>query len=78
MTTPRSDVFRTMAQHPAGVPLLGVRHMCPAEGCEGRGCEACHWSGSLSTDELDRYVNRLWQESNAGLPAARRIQAEPI
>lgn len=76
MTHPR-DGFKTMSQHLNGVPLLGVRHMCPAEGCEGRGCQVCHYQGSLSNDELDRYVSSLWQ-AGAPVAPARRMKAEPI
>lgn len=46
--------------------VLYVRHLCPECGGKGLFCPACFGIGTLSDDELSRY---LWRQSQEGPPA---------
>jgi len=45
-----------LGQHLLGVPLLGVRHMCPDCGNPPDAfCPVCLGAGDISTERLDRW-----------------------
>lgn len=78
-THPRAG-FTAMDQHPLGVPLLDVRHMCPecGDSWDRALCAVCLGVGHVDADRLDRWQQAQWTTGGVQLPVARRIRADPI
>jgi ribosomal protein S27AE len=72
--------FTSMGQHPLGVRLLGVQHMCPecGDSAAREWCPVCVGQGMISAERLDRWERAQWTATGAGLPVVRRIKAQPL